>query len=141
MRSWTWNLMCALLLALCLALIIIVDDSDAHFVPNSEHNQVHAITYAFCHHSFKPCKNSYDAVKVAKGESSSWWFVTRSNPQGCAAARNGQYLGCFQMGSSERRKYGNSAGVWGQARAAWKYFVDSGSDWSPWECKPWGCGW
>lgn len=52
-------------------------------------------------------------------------------------ARNGQYLGLFQMGSYARGKYGHSWSAWGQARAAYRYFVDSGRDWSPWSCKPW----
>lgn len=51
-------------------------------------------------------------------------------------ARNGQYLGLFQMGSSERRIYGHGPGPLAQARAAWRYFAASGYDWSPWSCKP-----
>lgn len=52
-------------------------------------------------------------------------------------SRNGQYLGIFQMGSNERARYGHGNDVWTQARAAYRYFVDSGRDWSPWACKPW----
>jgi hypothetical protein len=52
-------------------------------------------------------------------------------------ARNGQYRGLFQMGSSERRLFGHGAGATAQARAAHRYFVSSGRDWSPWSCKPW----
>lgn len=51
-------------------------------------------------------------------------------------ARNGQYLGLFQMGSHERATYGHSWTAIGQARAAYRYFVASGRDWSPWDCKP-----
>lgn len=51
-------------------------------------------------------------------------------------ARNGQYLGVFQMGESEREKYGHGPTVIEQARAAYRYFAASGFDWSPWECKP-----
>ena len=51
-------------------------------------------------------------------------------------ARNGQYLGLFQMGSSERHRYGHGRTVRAQAVAAHRYFVASGKDWSPWECKP-----
>lgn len=51
-------------------------------------------------------------------------------------ARNGQYLGLFQMGDYARSRYGHSSTALGQARAAYRYFVDSGKDWSPWECKP-----
>lgn len=52
-------------------------------------------------------------------------------------ARNGPYLGLFQMGSSERQLYGHGAKPRQQAVAAYRYFVDSGRDWSPWSCKPW----
>ncbi len=52
-------------------------------------------------------------------------------------AQNGQYLGLFQMGSSERRIYGHGATAIAQATAAHRYFVDSGSNWGPWSCKPW----
>ena len=52
-------------------------------------------------------------------------------------AQNGQYLGLFQMGSSERRLFGHGPSAADQARAAHRYFVTSGRDWSPWSCKPW----
>ncbi|HXG76405.1 MAG TPA: hypothetical protein VNJ53_07540 [Gaiellaceae bacterium] len=52
-------------------------------------------------------------------------------------ARNGQYLGLFQMGSSERRRFGHGGTAYAQSRAAHRYFVRSGRDWSPWSCKPW----
>ena len=47
-------------------------------------------------------------------------------------ARNGQYLGLFQMGDYARSRYGHSWSAWGQARAAYAYFRDAG--WGPWEC-------
>ena len=127
-------------LGIWIGLAIFTFQARAHFKPGTVHNQEHAITYAWCG-QMRPCAAGKDAIKVARYESSSWWYFTPHNPVGCAAARNGQYLGCFQMGSRERRTYGHAAGVWGQARAAFRYFVDSGRDWSPWECKPWGCGW
>ena len=52
-------------------------------------------------------------------------------------AQNGQYLGLFQMGSSERRIFGHGSTAAEQANAAHRYFVASGSDWGPWSCKPW----
>jgi hypothetical protein len=52
-------------------------------------------------------------------------------------AQNGQYLGLFQMGSSERRRFGHGRTAYQQAKAAHRYFVLSGRDWSPWSCKPW----
>jgi hypothetical protein len=50
-------------------------------------------------------------------------------------ARNGQYLGLFQMGSSERRLFGHGPSAYEQSRAAHRYFVRSGRDWSPWGCR------
>src|SRR5215813_946430 len=66
------------------------------------------------------------AVRVASCESglSTW-------------AHNGQYLGLFQMGYYARAKYGHANDAWTQSRAAYRYFRDSGRDWSPWSCKPW----
>ena len=52
-------------------------------------------------------------------------------------AQNGQYLGLFQMGSTERRLFGHGPTAAEQAAAAHRYFVASGRDWSPWSCKPW----
>jgi hypothetical protein len=52
-------------------------------------------------------------------------------------ARNGQYLGLFQMGSYERRLFGHGATAHAQSRSAHRYFLHSGRDWSPWGCKPW----
>ncbi len=50
-------------------------------------------------------------------------------------AQNGQYLGLFQMGSSERELFGHGATARDQAAAAHRYFVRSGRDWSPWSCR------
>ncbi len=52
-------------------------------------------------------------------------------------AENGQYLGMFQMGVTERRLFGHGQSALDQARAAYRYFVRSGRNWSPWSCKPW----
>jgi hypothetical protein len=51
-------------------------------------------------------------------------------------SQNGQYLGIFQMGSFARSLYGYGSTYLAQARAAYRYFVASGRDWSPWQCKP-----
>jgi hypothetical protein len=67
-----------------------------------------------------------EALAVARCES-------RLHP----SAQNGQYLGLFQMGSSERRLFGHGPSVAEQARAARRYFIATGRDWSPWSCKPW----
>lgn len=53
-------------------------------------------------------------------------------------ASNGQYKGIWQMGSSERAKYGHGNNVWAQTKAAYAYFLDSG--WGPWlNYEPPGC--
>jgi hypothetical protein len=51
-------------------------------------------------------------------------------------ARNGEYLGLFQMGSLARRLFGHGSSAREQSVAAHRYFVSSGRDWSPWGCKP-----
>lgn len=51
-------------------------------------------------------------------------------------AANGQYLGPFQMGSHERDVYGDGRTMLEMTQAAYRYFVASGRDWSPWSCKP-----
>jgi hypothetical protein len=67
-----------------------------------------------------------EALRVARCESS---FRT--------TAQNGEYLGMFQMGTNERRLFGHGPTALAQARAAYRYFVRSGRNWSPWSCKPW----
>lgn len=62
--------------------------------------------------------------------------VVRCESRFDLGATNGQYRGLFQMGSSERATYGHGNTALEQARAAYAYFVASGRDWSPWECKP-----
>lgn len=58
------------------------------------------------------------------------------------SATNGQYRGIFQMGSPERARFGHGETALEQARAAYRYFVASGRDWSPWQCRPnGGLGW
>jgi len=51
-------------------------------------------------------------------------------------ARNGQYLGLFQMGNYARARYGHGNNAWAQAVSAYRYFVDSHYTWQPWSCKP-----
>jgi hypothetical protein len=52
------------------------------------------------------------------------------------SARNGQYLGLFQMGSYARARYGHGPDAWTQVTAAFRYFADSHFTWGPWTCKP-----
>jgi hypothetical protein len=64
--------------------------------------------------------------------------VVECESRGYRFAGNGQYRGLFQMGSSERAKYGHGDTAYEQAVAAYRYFVASGRDWSPWQCRPSG---
>lgn len=98
-------------------LISVTSVSRSHNVPGSTHNVLHAIDHAFGEHSD-------EAREVA-------WCESKYDP----GARNGQYLGIFQMGEWERATYGNGYGPWNQAKAAFRYFVASGKDWSPWTCR------
>jgi hypothetical protein len=75
------------------------------------------VRQAICHY-WHPCGF---ALRVA-------WCESRWQTY----ARNGQYLGLFQMGSYARGRYGHSWGVWGQVRAAYRYYREAG--WGPWEC-------
>src|SRR5262245_13877537 len=78
---------------------------------------------AVCHYFGSYCEQARRVIRCESGYSV--W------------ARNGQYLGLFQMGSYARARYGHGTNAWAQARAAYRYFVASGRDWSPWSCKPW----
>lgn len=70
-------------------------------------------------------KHAGEALRVAWCESH--WYT---------GARNGQYLGLFQMGDYARGRYGHGSDAYTQAKAAYAYFAASGYDWSPWECRP-----
>ena len=51
-------------------------------------------------------------------------------------ARNGQYLGLFQMGYVGTVPVRTQQHSTGPSHHAYRYFVASGRDWSPWTCKP-----
>jgi hypothetical protein len=118
------------IVAVVAALSLGVSNANAHYVPGT-HNSVHAIQLAFCGKSNTVCWEGNNAISVAKCESGKYWY--EGTP---FWARNGQYRGMFQMGSWERATYGHGPDPWKQAFAAHRYYVASGRDWSPWECKP-----
>lgn len=91
-----------------------------HFMATVQTDPVSAISYVFGPYA-------RDAIGVARCESNlrTW-------------AQNGQYLGLFQMGSSERRIYGHGNDALTQAQAAYRYFIASGKGWGPWQCQPSG---
>ena len=105
--------------AICAASLVLIQPATS--APSSKSGAIRAIRAVFG-------KYGDQAVRVAGCETGYTYSVW---------ARNGQYLGLFQMGSYARGRYGHSNNAWGQARAAYRYFVDSGRDWSPWSCKPW----
>lgn len=74
---------------------------------------------------------------VFRGQCREALAVARCESNLSTYAQNGQYLGLFQMGSYARSLYGHGSSPLRQARAAYRYFVASGRDWSPWTCKPW----
>ncbi len=83
----------------------------------------HAPAKAICHVFGSYCKQALQVARCESGVETS--------------AQNGQYRGLFQMGSNERQLFGHGESALVQARAAYRYFVRSGRDWSPWSCKPW----
>lgn len=92
--------------------------ADARTAPPHQPSAVEAIRYVFGPYATQ-------ALRVAYCESRySIW------------ARNGQYIGLFQMGDYARSRYGHAWNAWAQAISAWRYFAASGYDWSPWSCKP-----
>lgn len=112
--------------SICLLALIWSGSALAHWKPG-RHNAVHATkTYFRAHWR--------EAVDVAYCEAGTFHWLRTGRPW---TAGNGQYRGMFQMGSGERRRWGHGPGSWAQARAASRYFRASGSDWSPWGCKPW----
>lgn len=109
-----------------LTTLVIANPVGAHYKPGTKHNIRHAINKYWCGNTNKYCEAGRQAWKVAGCETGNTYSVW---------ARNGQYLGLFQMGSSERRIYGHGWNAWEQAKAAHKYYVASGRDWSPWTCR------
>lgn len=91
------------------------------------HNVQNAIYYAWCGKHYRYCAEGDQAYSVSGCETGHTYSVW---------SKNGQYLGLFQMGSHERATYGHGNNPWAQALAAHRYYVASGKDWSPWDCKP-----
>ena len=60
------------------------------------------------------------------------WCESRWN----VYARNGQYLGLFQMGAYARARFGHSWTAYGQSVSALRYFRAAGYSWAPWTCRP-----
>jgi hypothetical protein len=97
--------------------------------------QVNRLERRLASHTFTPIiairlvfgRYADEAIRVVDCETGGSFSTT---------ATNGQYVGLFQMGNYARGRYGHSKTALGQAQAAYRYFVASGRDWSPWECQP-----
>jgi hypothetical protein len=115
-------------LTIFLFFITVAPLARAHYNPGL-HNTRHAINLAWCGKSNTYCGASSEAWAVARCETGGTFSVW---------ANNGQYLGLFQMGDYARSRYGHGRDPWTQARAAHRYYVASGRDWSPWDprCRP-----
>ena len=122
--------------AFVILLFLMTNDAQAHYKPGT-HNAVHAIQKAFCGKSNDSCYYGTQAITVARCEAA--WYWDWGIPHK-ARGPNDEYgnprLSMFQMGTRERSLYGHGPDPWSQAFAAHRYFVASGRDWSPWECKP-----
>jgi hypothetical protein len=117
-------------------LLVFTADADAHYLPG-RHNAIHAIQLAWCGNSNRECWQGDQAISVAKCEAAQYW--TWNIPQKAVGPKDEfgkRRLSMFQMGTRERHLYGHGPDPWSQAFAAYRYYVFSGRDWSPWSCKP-----
>lgn len=101
-------------------------DAEAHYRPG-QHNVRHAINQAWCGRASSYCAAGAQAWAVAGCETGNTYDVW---------ARNGQYLGLFQVSSHWRYSVpGFRFNPWAQARHAHRIYVLTGG-WSHWECRP-----
>ena len=122
--------------AIVFLFLILTSDADAHYKPGT-HNAIHAIQKAWCGKANRVCWQGNQAIEVAKCESATYWKMGIPwKARGPLDEYGNPRLSMFQMGTRERRLYGHGPDPWSQAIAAYRYYVFSGRDWSPWECKP-----
>lgn len=88
----------------------------------------YAVNLNWCGHIKKSCSAGREALAVASCETGRTFDIW-------AGRHKHQYWGLWQMGKSERRLYGHGWNAWDQAKAAHKYYIRSGRDWSPWTCR------
>jgi len=86
----------------------------------------YAINLNWCGNIRKSCRAGHQAYEVAGCETGNTYDIWASN---------GQYKGLWQMGAHERKLFGHGWNAWDQAKAAHKYYIASGRDWSPWSCR------
>jgi hypothetical protein len=115
-------------LTLTVALSAVLGGAAGSTAQASKQTQYDVTRNAVCHF-FKGslCDTAMKIVKCETGGTYTPWSA------------NGQYLGIFQMGSSERRQFGHGNNVWAQAKAAYAYY-SAGHSFDPWlKYEPAGC--
>ena len=131
-----WPLIVIATAVVILVILVTAGDANAHYKPGT-HNAVHAIQKAWCGKSSLVCWQGNQAIEVAKCEAAQYWtWGIPHKARGPYDEYGNRRLSMFQMGTRERRLYGHGPDPWSQAFAAHRYWVASGKDWSPWECKP-----
>lgn len=104
--------------------VLTIPDTHAHWKPGT-HNRAHAVTWGFCGGSYKPCGLGSQALRVARCE---------AGPRLSPWARNGRYLGIFQVSDHWRATVpGFAWNPWAQSRHAYRVYRLTGG-WSHWEC-------
>jgi len=116
-------------LTLTVSLSVVLGGATGQTAQASSINENYRSAYrAVCFYFKQNCATAMRIVKCETGGTYTPWSA------------NGQYLGIFQMGSSERARYGHGNNVWAQAKAAYAYYRDAGG-FGPWlNYEPPGCG-
>lgn len=122
--EWIFSITLGLIAVIAIVTICTIDEAQARTpatLTKGCGKHVHVLDRRACIVRRVFGRDGRKAVRVAMCES-------RLDPK----AVNGQYKGVFQMGSSERAKYGHGRTVLEQSKAAKAYFDDAG--WAPWTC-------
>ena len=132
----TKNILFAAIAALILALLFV---SNSHAATAKRHCQKLTLTPLQAIQCTFPKKYRASAWKIAKCESTANAASAYSRKHGKGRwAKNGQYIGIFQMGTGERKTYGwYSVGAPAIVQAAAARRLHKARGWSPWS--PYGC--
>lgn len=114
-------------LAVVVVVVLAVGRAEAHRPPSlSQHTPVWKVNRLICAYwGRSQCRKAQAVAQCESTYRTPRWHTG-------VHARNGQYLGLFQMGANERRTYGHGPTAREQVRAAYRYY--KGSGWRPWAC-------
>lgn len=117
------------LMATAIATLSLPGPAVSHWTPDSPvHLRRHAVNLAWCGGTEKWCADGYEAWSVSGCE---------AGPQRSPWARNGIYLGMFQVSIYWRRIIrGFAMNAWAQAKHAHRVWTLTGRSWAHWSCKP-----